>query len=86
MKMIRTIVNRPAKKKNSLAWNKMTEKIRHNFPSKTIFPRPTTTLPGADIHIYSMDNSVLPETETLVFSIFSLVKIWKSYMYQMSRM
>jgi hypothetical protein len=26
-----------------------------------------------------MDNSVLPETKTLVFSIFSLVKIWKSY-------
>ena len=31
------------------------------------------------IPFYSMDNSVLPETITLVFSIFSLlVKIWKS--------
>jgi hypothetical protein len=30
------------------------------------------------VHYY-MDNSVLPETKTLVFSIFSLVKIWKSY-------
>jgi hypothetical protein len=29
--------------------------------------------------IYYMDNSVLPETKTLVFSIFSRVKIWKSY-------
>jgi cytochrome c-type biogenesis protein CcmE len=30
-------------------------------------------------YFYYMDNSVLPETKRLVFSIFSLVKIWKSY-------
>ena len=31
-----------------------------------------------DILVYYLDNSVLPETKTLVFSIFSLVKRWKS--------
>ena len=31
------------------------------------------------IRFYYMDNSILSETRTLVFSIFSLVKILKSY-------